>query len=249
MIPALPRTATIVNNFQPCLERPCMAFETGNIPKETLDYLARKQAQRDASMRRGANTFFKMCFKIFALLIVTGFVVIFLVGIFVPTVSHKGTNDNSPTQARANDPALTPPYEPEKIVAQAKHYFADKDYGSALQAIRELKGDDLHRPGVETLFNKASDALLKEALAESRSARKSYADVYERDLLQAGQDVTVRTQGKNADTLSITYVLINRPFVYQLMNDRELNSKWISLGFKTVRLSDGYDKSWSYNPE
>jgi hypothetical protein len=226
-----------------------MAFETGNIPKETLDYLAQKQAERDASMRRGTNTFFKMCFLAFALLIGAGVVAIFLAYIFVPPVSHKGTNDNSPTQARANDPALNPPYEPEKIVAQAKHFFADKDYNSALQAIGKLKGDDRHRPGVETLFNKASEALLKEALAESRSARKSYADTYERGLLLAGEDVTVRTQGKNADTLSITYVLIGRPFVYQLMNDRELNSKWISLGFKTVRLSDGYDKSWSYNPE
>jgi hypothetical protein len=225
-----------------------MAFETGNIPKETLDYLAQKQAQRDANTRLG-KAFFKTCFKTFALLIVTGIVLIVLVSIFVPTVSHKGTNDNSPTQAHANDPALNPPYEPEKIVAQAKHYFADKDYTSALQAIRELKGDDLHRADVQNLFNRTTDALLKQTVAEFRSARISYASDYERDLLQAGEDVTVRTQGKNADTLTITYVLINRPFVYQLMNDRELNSRWILLGFKTIRLSDGYDKSWSYKPE
>jgi hypothetical protein len=225
-----------------------MAFETGNIPKETLDYLAQKQAQRDANTSRG-KTFFKICFTTFALLIATVIVTTVLVNIFVPKVSDKGKNDASPTQAHANDHTLNPPYEPEKIVAQAKHYFADKDYNSVLQAIGKLKGDDLHRPGVETLFNKASDTLLKEALAESRSARKSYADAYERDLLLAGEDVTVRTQGKSADTLSITYVLISRPFVYQLMNDRELNSKWISLGFKTIRLSDGYDKSWSYKPE
>ena len=222
-----------------------MAFETGNIPKETLDYLARKKAAREIKTLRGL----KICLKIFALLIVTGIVVIVLAIICVPTVSHKGKNDTFPTQAHANDPALNPPYEPEKIVGQAKHYFADKDYSSALQAIRELKGDDLHRPGVQNLFNRASDALLKETLAEFRSARISYADDYERELLQAGEDVTVRTQGKNADTLSITYTLINRPFVYQLMNDRELNSRWILLGFKTIRLSDGYDKSWSYKPE
>jgi hypothetical protein len=226
-----------------------MAFETGNIPKETLDYLAQKQAQRDASTRRGLGTFFKMCFKAFALLIVTGIVFIVLVGIFAPTASNKNKKDTTPTQTHANDPAQTQPYEPEKIVARAKHYFGDKNYSSVLQALGDLKGDDLRRPGVQNLFNRATDALEKQTVAEFRSARISYASEYERALLKAGEDATVRAQGKNADTLSITYVFINRPFVYQMMNDRELNSRWMSLGFKSIRLSDGYDKSWSYKPE
>jgi hypothetical protein len=229
-----------------------MAFETGNIPKETLDYLAQKQAERDANARRGFK-FIKWCFKAFALLIATGIVLLMLLAIvahFLPPVSNKGKNGTSQTQAHANDSPLNqPPYEPDKIIARAKRDFSNKNYDSALRVLGNLKINDLHRPEVQNLYNSATDASLKQSLAESRSARISYAGDYERALLQDGEDATVRAQGKNADTLSITYVLINRPFVYQLMNNQELNSRWIALGFKTVRLSDGYEKSWSYKPE
>ncbi len=81
--------------------------------------------------------------------------------------------------------------------------------------------------------------------AQSRANRIDYAETYERLMLKAGMDATVRTEGKNADTLVITYILVDRPLVYNMLNDSETTDEWKLLGFKRVRFSDGYESSWS----
>jgi hypothetical protein len=88
---------------------------------------------------------------------------------------------------------------------------------------------------------------LKEAAGEARGKRLIFAKEYERGLLQAGMDATVRAEGKNADTLTITFVLVNRPLVYNMINDSATMSEWSSMGFKKVRFSDGYESSWSHS--
>jgi hypothetical protein len=153
-----------------------------------------------------------------------------------------------PKEQVAADHPSEPVYDPAAIIAEAKADLADKNYTSTLQAIRQLKGDDLRRPVVQTLFMKSSDALLKETAAAARNERIKYADEYERQMLLAGEDMTIRATGKDAQTLTVTYVLTNRPFVYVLMNDHELNAKWVEMGFTNIRLSDGYDYSWSFKP-
>jgi hypothetical protein len=144
--------------------------------------------------------------------------------------------------------SANPPYEPETIVAQAERDFTVEDYNGTLQAIRELEENDRRRPDVQALFAKSSDASVKESMASYRKARLDYADDYEKSMLLAGQNMTIRAEGKDAQILTITYVLTNRSYVYILMNDRALNSKWMDMGFKTIRLSDGYEYSWSFKP-
>ena len=76
------------------------------------------------------------------------------------------------------------------------------------------------------------------------SARKSYAAEMEDKYLRAGQDFTIRAQGKNSTILYIRWVLIGRPFVYNAINDRSIMGQWRLLGFKTVIFTDGYDHTW-----
>jgi hypothetical protein len=152
------------------------------------------------------------------------------------------------TEAHLKLDSANPPYEPETIVAQAERDFTVEDYNATLQAIRELEENDRRRPDVQALFAKSSDASVKESTASYRKARLDYADDYEKSMLLAGQNMTIRAEGKDAQILTITYVLTNRSYVYILMNDRALNSKWMDMGFKTIRLSDGYEYSWSFKP-
>jgi len=45
--------------------------------------------------------------------------------------------------------------------------------------------------------------------------------------------------------LVIKYILVNRPLVYQMVNDQKQMASWAALGFKKVRFTDGYDSSWT----
>ena len=91
------------------------------------------------------------------------------------------------------------------------------------------------------------EAFSAEAAALGRKLleqRKSYAATLEDTYLKKGQDFKIRTEGKDATTLRIQWVLIGRPFVYNAINDRELMMKWKLMGFRTVVFSDGYNNTW-----
>jgi hypothetical protein len=178
------------------------------------------------------------------------FAIILSFGAFIGSVAAGVPDRDSTvaTEAHLKLDSANPPYEPETIVAQAERDFAVEDYNGTLQAIRELEENDRRRPVVQALFAKSSDASVKETMASYRKARLDYADDYEKSMLLAGQNMTIRAEGRDAQILTITYVLTNRSYVYILMNDRALNSKWIDMGFKTIRLSDGYEYSWSFKP-
>ncbi len=136
-------------------------------------------------------------------------------------------------------------YEPSKILEEAEREFSVKDYDATVKTLTKLKGPDLDEPRASSLYSRASSLAAKEAAGEARGKRLRFATEYERGLLQAGMDATVRAEGKNADTLTITFVLVNRPLVYNMINDSATMSEWSSLGFKKVRFSDGYESSWS----
>ncbi len=137
-------------------------------------------------------------------------------------------------------------YNPAAIIADAKRDIVAKDFQSAVWEIGKLNAADTQRPGVQSMLTRATHGTQLAALQEARSARIAYADKYERSLLEEGGDYTVRAEGPNAETLSVKYALINRPFVYKVENDRETNASWVALGFKSVRLGDGFESTWSY---
>jgi len=226
-----------------------VAFESGNIPKETLDYLASKKTPNWGKSNGSGESFGRRLLKFalgFCAVLVCGVVALVVIGLIVgdnqpkvPMVRQSSSTGQDQPQAAAN-------YQPAAIIAAAKGHMAAKEFQAALDEIGNLSASDSKRPAVQSMFNRATHEVQLAALKEARSARIAYADKYERSLLEAGGDYTVRAEGPNADTLHTTFVLINRPFVYNIENDHDLNATWASLGFKSVRLSDGFDSSWSY---
>lgn len=94
----------------------------------------------------------------------------------------------------------------------------------------------------------ARDAAAVKAAAQKflLQARIDYADTAETNFLKAGMDVTVSVTGDQKQTLTLSWVLMNRPQVYNLINERSFYSTIESLGFKVVVLTDGYDSTWRY---
>jgi hypothetical protein len=214
-----------------------VAFESGNIPKETLDYLASKKVVKSGNSHIARNCIIGFCAFLACALIAAS---VFGGG------TSEDTNAKQGSSAVQDHAKVAVPYQPDELISEAKGHMVTREYQAALDEIGRLNAVDSKRPGVQSMFNRATHDVQLAALKEARSARVAYAQEYERALLEAGGDYTVRAQGPNADILSVTFVLINRPFVYKMENDDGLNATWISLGFKSVRLGDGFDSSWSY---
>lgn len=89
--------------------------------------------------------------------------------------------------------------------------------------------------------------LAAERVANDSSGRSAYASRTEEDFLKKGMDVTVRVGGKKNTTLTISYVLMGRPTVYNLINDPDYIDRLKKLGFKVVVFTDGYDHTWRIN--
>lgn len=78
--------------------------------------------------------------------------------------------------------------------------------------------------------------------------RKQFAEELEQNMLAQGDDVSIAAVGPNSETLRIRWVLIDRPFVYKFINQSTVQVQMIkAAGFKKLILTDGYDKSWSYD--
>jgi hypothetical protein len=83
-------------------------------------------------------------------------------------------------------------------------------------------------------------------IAENASGRAQYASTMETRLLKQYMDATVRVGGTKNTTLTIEYVLMNRPLVYNLITDATIRDAIGRQGFKVVVLTDGYDHTWRF---
>jgi hypothetical protein len=128
-------------------------------------------------------------------------------------------------------------------LAQAKndlsHLPADKEVQNLNTQIKKLE--------VAMQKSQAAQAALdrKREKAAEVTTRSEYAKQYERNLLEAGMDVYVSTSGPQHTTLRIQYVLLSRPVVYQIINDRALMRNWRELGFKKALFTDGYNETYT----
>jgi len=76
------------------------------------------------------------------------------------------------------------------------------------------------------------------------NARRVYARKLEKTYLDQGLDVTVTTQGGQATTLRIKWILVSRVVAHQFSQNSEVFSTLRTLGFKRLEISDGYDEEW-----
>lgn len=94
---------------------------------------------------------------------------------------------------------------------------------------------------------KAKEAAEAQARRNNVTGRKNYVERFEREMLKAGFDYTVTTEGRRSETLRIKYPLMNRPRVYQIMNESKLASTATDLGFEKIVLTDGFNTTWTYD--
>jgi hypothetical protein len=213
-----------------------LAFESGNIPKETLDYLASK-SHPEAKISKGRKI------SIFLLSVLTICILLFV----VYSAPDKTKEINSTNEVLTHPTPTVIPYQPKELIAEAADDIATRNFDVGLAVIAKLQDSDRKSAAVQSMFNRATREVHLADAKNARASRLEYAKNYERQLLASGEDYTVRAQGPDADTLSVTFVLINRPFVYNIENDADLKEQWSALGFKKVRLGDGFDSSWSYS--
>lgn len=89
---------------------------------------------------------------------------------------------------------------------------------------------------------KATPALTEK---EKVVMRHGYAKNLERNLLSEGHDFYVTVRGKKQDQLHIKYILMSRPFVYQLANSDSFQDTVEGLGFTKIIATDGYRDTWT----
>jgi hypothetical protein len=85
----------------------------------------------------------------------------------------------------------------------------------------------------------------KEKVERLAAGRKAFAKGFETLMLDKGQDYLVWTSGPEDTTLTIKWVLINRPFVHNFMKGDAL-PQLRNLGFKVLIFTDGMDFTVGY---
>jgi tetratricopeptide (TPR) repeat protein len=91
----------------------------------------------------------------------------------------------------------------------------------------------------------AMQAAVAKAIADDVDGRKAYAKLYEHNALMAGYSVTVSTSGPKATTLNLSYALLTKASIYQLINDEAFREMLRQKGFAKLHITDGYN--WSGN--
>ena len=129
-------------------------------------------------------------------------------------------------------------------------------YGTVLRVPEDSESYPAARALVDKFANRQPkiDAQERRAKADRISndaeGRKRFADTLDTTFLKAGRDATFSVSGPKNNVLEMVYILINRPAVYQIVNDTKfLQNAW-NAGFKKVIFRSGYgygSSSWTYD--
>lgn len=137
----------------------------------------------------------------------------------------------------------------------------DPGFHSAIYAaVLRVPEDSESYPAARALVDKFANRQLKidaqerkaklERIANDAEGRKRFADTLDTTFLQAGRDATFKVSGPKNTVLEMVYILINRPAVYQIVNDSKfLQNAW-NAGFKKVIFRSGYgygSSAWTYD--
>lgn len=146
-------------------------------------------------------------------------------------------------EARA-DPRKTAPKKQEAV--------------GVFNRINQFVADFGEDPGLRTAANKAwrivedleapeRERRKAQMIADDAAGRATHARSMEELMLRNWYDTTVRVSGPKNTTLTITYVLISRPLVYNLINGENFLPNLRERGFKQLILTDGYGKTWKFD--
>lgn len=79
------------------------------------------------------------------------------------------------------------------------------------------------------------------------AARQLVVEQMEKRMLSAGHDFSFTLSGSEKKVLTVKYVLMSRPLVYQVTNESDFLSSLRDAGFTKVIFTDGYYERWSFD--
>jgi len=94
---------------------------------------------------------------------------------------------------------------------------------------------------------RAMAAAIAKSVDDDVTGRKELARTLEARFLKSGMDVTITQSGSKGTVLTLRYVLLNRVFLYKILNETELLKTCEKARFKKVVFTDGYNQTASYN--
>ena len=162
------------------------------------------------------------------------------------------TKQSQMTTPPSSPSAAVPHYDAADIIAAARFDVKSGLGSSALNELSNLREGDTNFPGHLQLEKQAKRLAQVEKAREAKAhadfgenARTAYAHTLEDSMLKEYEDFYVRAQGPNHETLYVRYALMNRPFVYGIMNDEHSMGSIRSLGFKKIVFTNGYESTWT----
>lgn len=105
-------------------------------------------------------------------------------------------------------------------------------------AVRQLK------------INEIEKKVKVDRIATDADGRARFVDNLDTLSLKAGKDANYKVSGPKNTVLTMTYVMINRPFVYNLVNENRFLERAWEAGFKRVVFRNGFGggaDSWTYD--
>ncbi|MEB3286253.1 MAG: hypothetical protein VKJ04_01995 [Vampirovibrionales bacterium] len=127
--------------------------------------------------------------------------------------------------------------ESDKVPADLRAYTESQSIQNRAAALENSIGS------AETAYKKAHPSAAERIAAAV--IRQQYASKFESMLLEKGIDAAVTTSGRDRTTITVKYVLMNRPLVYSIWNNQDGIAGLKAVGFKKLITTDGYSNSWS----
>lgn len=127
----------------------------------------------------------------------------------------------------------------------------DAEWSAAINGLLSVKSDDPLAKKAASLAlqminkKKSDDASLASFLYEK--SRIDFAADTEKRFLQKGISVDVRATGNKHTTLIFKYALVSKAFAYQVGTQTDFIPQCKAKGFTLVRMTDGFDESYSWN--
>ncbi len=154
---------------------------------------------------------------------------------------------------------------PAEQLSYAKQLLERNNFRGAINHLNTIPADSPLYVEVEMLRKeiivkqKQQEEILKQeqAAAEKKQEienalfwiqeRQTFAKTYEKELLQEGMDAYVITQEQDQSVLYVRYILMDKRFVNTLSHNTEFVDTLRRMGFKKLKLTNGYDESWAVN--
>jgi hypothetical protein len=88
---------------------------------------------------------------------------------------------------------------------------------------------------------------VKAANELTASLRRELVEKQEHIALKNGIDAHITARGIGNKIYKFEYILLSRPLVYQMVNENNLVTKLRSHGFTKAILTDGNDRTWTFD--